>query len=265
MYGSEKTNTNTQSSISTHENTQENTPDTEKTSSVTFSSKHTDNTIFDTTIDATKNTTNMHGSSSSTLNPLESSGISNNSPSDMTTFLSSTTFTDTDVEKSQNITKDLILRKQLLHDIQKLKIELSQKNLLVDTLKADHLNVVDDLEDKLSDAVHTKQLIQAKFETQMRIMQNENNNELKRLKVELQESAKLQKSYQIKYQEIYDKTGDIKSAFVQMELNEEEYFVLKGKSIESLTTSEYFAVGYKLLLLLYIILFIIIIYYFCMD
>ncbi len=40
------------------------------------------------------------------------------------------------------VTKQLLERKELLHNLQKLKIELSQKNLLIDNLKVDYLTKV---------------------------------------------------------------------------------------------------------------------------
>ena len=40
------------------------------------------------------------------------------------------------------VTRQLIERKQLLHDVQLLKIELSQKNLIIDNMKADYLTKV---------------------------------------------------------------------------------------------------------------------------
>lgn len=40
------------------------------------------------------------------------------------------------------ITRQLIERKELLHNIQLLKIELSQKNMMIDNLKVDYLTKV---------------------------------------------------------------------------------------------------------------------------
>ena len=159
-------------------NPHERTLETEKTSGVTFSTNPNN-----TTLEATTGVTESS-------NQLESSGVSNNESS--SDFLSSTTFTDTDLEKSRNITKDLIVKKQLMHDVQKLKIELSQKNLLVDTLKVDHANVVEDLEEKYNDAVHQRQMCQAKYETQLRMLQNNAQVEIRKLRAELVESSKLQ-------------------------------------------------------------------------
>lgn len=45
---------------------------------------------------------------------------------------------------SQKVTRQLIERKELLHTLQLLKIELSQKNLIIDNMKADHMSKVPD-------------------------------------------------------------------------------------------------------------------------
>lgn len=45
-------------------------------------------------------------------------------------------------DKSQKVTKQIIERKELLHNLQLLKIELSQKNLIIDNLKVDHMTKV---------------------------------------------------------------------------------------------------------------------------
>lgn len=43
---------------------------------------------------------------------------------------------------SQKVTRQLIESKELLHNVQLLKIELSQKNLIIDNMKADHMSKV---------------------------------------------------------------------------------------------------------------------------
>lgn len=45
-------------------------------------------------------------------------------------------------EGTVKITKQLIERKELLHNLQLLKIELSQKNLMIDNLKIEYLTKV---------------------------------------------------------------------------------------------------------------------------
>ena len=62
--------------------------------------------------------------------------------------------------KKRYLTKQLIERKQLLHDMQLLKIEVSQKNLALENMKAEHVQLVEELEEKLHDATHQKQILQ---------------------------------------------------------------------------------------------------------
>ena len=54
-----------------------------------------------------------------------------------------------------------------------MKIELSQKSLVLENLKAEHVQRTEELEEKLGDAVHSKHLLQAKLESQIKIQQDE--------------------------------------------------------------------------------------------
>lgn len=189
---------------------------------------------------ATNNTTN--GSTLSTNTELETTNFSNASLTDVTSTLlsSSSNLTETDVEKSRNITRDLLLKKQLLHDVQKLKIEISQKDLLIDTLKADNMNRIDDLEDKLTDVNHEKQMMSAKYETKLRMIQEEGTKKINKLRSDLHESLKSQALYKEKYEALSSSTLSSKKLLVDVELSEEEYLDIKGKSDEDLSMQEMF-------------------------
>ena len=50
----------------------------------------------------------------------------------------------------------------MLHDLQVCKIELSQKSLLLDNLKAEYMQKVEELEEKLSETQHQKHILQAR-------------------------------------------------------------------------------------------------------
>lgn len=191
---------------------------------------------------ATNNTTN--GSTLSTNTELETTNFSNVSLTDVTSTLlsSSSNLTETDVEKSRNITRDLLLKKQLLHDVQKLKIEISQKDLLIDTLKADNMNRIDDLEDKLTDVNHEKQMMSAKYETKLRMIQEEGTKKINKLRSDLHESLKSQAMYKEKYEALSSSTLSSKKLLVDVELSEEEYLDIKGKSDEDLSMQEMFKV-----------------------
>ena len=199
------------------------------------------------TEDSTTQTGTSNGQSTlmSTTTDFESTNISSVSLTDGTTGLSSLNLSESDVEKSRNVTRELIVRKQLLHDVQKLKIELSQKDLLIDTLKAEHLNQIDDMEEKLADAIHNRQLLQAKADTQTRLIKSEAEKQISALKKELQESEKLQKHYQRKYDNIANKgsTEDFKNDYVPKDLSEDEYLDLKSKLESELTLQNFFNVS----------------------
>lgn len=101
---------------------------------------------------------------------------------------------------SDHVTRQLIERKELLHSIQLLKVELGQKRLLVDTMKADHMSQVgaasslggpagparaprgsgslcwqvEDLEERLDDALHQKHLLGLRLDGQLKLAQEEN-------------------------------------------------------------------------------------------
>ena len=169
------------------------------------------------------------------------------------TSLSSSAFTETDVEKSRYVTKELLVKKQLLHDIQKLKIELSQKSLLVDTLKAEHLNRVDDLEDQLSDAVHAKQLLHAKYETQIQMLRDSSEKTIKKLKNDLKTSLEQLKMYQEQCASLSDKVAIIKLSLNKAtKISDEDYNKLKMKSENELSLQELFSVSCNLILFLFI-------------
>merc|ERR1711862_944378 len=72
-------------------------------------------------------------------------------------------------EKTRRMHRHVIDKKQLLHDLQLLKIELSQKSLLIDNLKADHMQKTEELEEKLSETTHTKQILHARLDSQLKI------------------------------------------------------------------------------------------------
>ena len=78
-----------------------------------------------------------------------------------TSLLTSTTFDTT--SSRLNATRIELERRQLTHSIQLLNLELSQKNLLIEALKTEHSSTVEELEEKLSDAVCERNLLQQRL------------------------------------------------------------------------------------------------------
>ena len=114
---------------------------------------------------------------SKTFQEMESDDLSLETtvPTDLSLTLSADELSDHTHTHTRRRTQNkyLLERKQLAHDLQVVKIELSQKSLMIDNLKADHMQIVDDLEEKLSAALHQKNMLQAKLESQLKIEQEE--------------------------------------------------------------------------------------------
>ena len=70
----------------------------------------------------------------------------------------STTF-DTTSSSRLNATRMELERRQLHHTIQILKLELSQKQLLMESLQSEHTSKVEELQEQLADAECEKKLL----------------------------------------------------------------------------------------------------------
>ena len=117
---------------------------------------------------------------------------------------------------------------------------------MIDTLKAEHLNQLDDLEEKLADAIHGKQMLQAKYETESRVFKNEMDKQVSLLKKELQESEKMQKYYQKKYDDEMknkDELLDFRTGYIPKDLNEDDYLELKSSQENEISIQEVFDVS----------------------
>ena len=82
---------------------------------------------------------------------------------EQSTSLSISTALDTTSSSRLNATRIELERRQLTHSIQLLKLEISQKNMLIEAMKTEHLNTVEELEEKLSDVVCERKLLQQRL------------------------------------------------------------------------------------------------------
>ncbi len=154
-----------------------------------------------------------------------------------------TTTTTTEADSDLKVTKEMIDRKQLQHDFELLRIELSQKNLMIDTMKAEYLNKIDEMEERLSDAIHQKQLVAAQLQAQLRTAKAEYEKDSRNLKQEIQLLLKQQKEMNLDNQKLMEKAIDSKDMLIDLELDEDDYLAIKGKHIEEQTLREFIAVS----------------------
>ncbi|XP_059233537.1 progesterone-induced-blocking factor 1 [Mustela nigripes] len=137
------------------------------------------------------------------------------------------------------ITQQLIERKELLHNIQLLKIELSQKNMMIDNLKVDYLTKIEELEEKLNDALHQKQLLTLRLDSQLTFQQKDARKYQELMKQEMETILLRQKQLEETNTQLREKAGDIRRNLRDLELTEEQYVKLKDFPEDQLSIPEY--------------------------
>eukprot|EP00057_Strongylocentrotus_purpuratus_P033656 XP_792266.3 PREDICTED: progesterone-induced-blocking factor 1 isoform X1 [Strongylocentrotus purpuratus] len=142
------------------------------------------------------------------------------------------------------ITRQLIERKQLLHDLQLVKIELSQKNLIIDNLNAEHLASVEELEERLGDASHTKQILQARLEAQLNVNKEEARHLQQKLHADLHTITEKQHHLEATNAELQRRAGDVRRVLHNLDLSDEQYGALKEMREEVLTLRDVIAVKF---------------------
>ncbi|XP_032219897.2 progesterone-induced-blocking factor 1 isoform X1 [Nematostella vectensis] len=163
------------------------------------------------------------------------------SSSTLLTSALSTTHGESDSESK--VTKQMIERKQLLHDLELLKIELSQRNLIIDNMKAEHMNKVEELEEQVSDHRHAKQMIQARLESQLRLQQEDSRKKLENMRQELNSIMRRQQQLETDNVGLQEKAGDLRSSLENLELlSGERYLELKSTVPEQLNLKDFVAV-----------------------
>ncbi|XP_019593736.2 progesterone-induced-blocking factor 1 isoform X2 [Rhinolophus sinicus] len=142
------------------------------------------------------------------------------------------------------ITRQLIERKELLHNIQLLKIELSQKNMMIDNLKVEYLTKIEELEEKLNDALHQKQLLTLRLDSQLTFQQKDARKYQELMKQEMETILLRQKQLEETNRQLREKAGDIHRNLHDFELTEEQYMKLKGFPEDQLSIPEYVSVRF---------------------
>ncbi|NXD36172.1 PIBF1 factor, partial [Copsychus sechellarum] len=147
-------------------------------------------------------------------------------------------------EGTVKITKQLIERKELLHNLQLLKIELSQKNLMIDNLKVEYLTKIEELEEKLNDATHQKQLLSLRLDSQLALQQEDARKHQALMKQEMETVLLRQKQLEETNHQLRERAGDIRRSLRDLELTDECYEKLKSLPEDQLSIPEYVSVRF---------------------
>ena len=149
-----------------------------------------------------------------------------------------------DDRRKRSVGKHLLERKQLQHDMQVMKIELSQKSLLVDNLKAEYMQKVEELEEQLQETKHQKQILQARLESQLKIQQDESRRRQEQIQKELDTILKRQHQLEGTNERLQERAGGIRKTLMDLDLTENQYSDLRGQPEDELSLRDYVAVSW---------------------
>lgn len=182
----------------------------------------------------------------STLRTENDTICTENTTVESSTLLTSSALSSSQVdsEGDSRITKHEIERKQLLHDLELLRIELRQKNLVIDNMKVEHLGKVDELEELLDDNRHDKQILQARLESQLRLQQEEAKSALERMRQELAILLEKQKTLEVKNKKLEEKAFDYQVGMDLEFLSDENYLELKSNDPSDLGLRDFIMVSF---------------------
>ncbi|NWS71215.1 PIBF1 factor, partial [Crotophaga sulcirostris] len=147
-------------------------------------------------------------------------------------------------EGTVKITKQLIERKELLHNLQLLKIELSQKNLMIDNLKVEYLTKIEELEEKFNDAIHQKQLLSLRLDSQLALQQEDARKHQALMKQEMETILLRQKQLEETNHQLRERAGDIRRSLRDLELTDDCYEKLKSLPEDQLSIPEYVSIQF---------------------
>ncbi|NXI50435.1 PIBF1 factor, partial [Chloroceryle aenea] len=147
-------------------------------------------------------------------------------------------------EGTVKITKHLIERKELLHNLQLLKIELSQKNLMIDNLKAEYLTKIEELEEKLNDTIYQKKLLSLQLDSQLALQQEDARKHQALMKQEMETILLRQKHLEETNHQLRERAGDIRRSLRDLELTDDCYEKLKSLPEDQLSIPEYVSIRF---------------------
>uniref|UniRef100_A0A8D0AJI9 Progesterone immunomodulatory binding factor 1 n=1 Tax=Sander lucioperca TaxID=283035 RepID=A0A8D0AJI9_SANLU len=163
---------------------------------------------------------------------LESEDISLETTVPTTEDISSS---DEQRDGSQKVTRQLIERKELLHNVQLLKIELSQKNLIIDNMKADHMSKTEELEERLNDALHQKQVLALRLDRKVKQALRKQEMEAILLRQQQLEETNRQ---------LCEKAGELRRSLRDLDISQDRYQELRDLPDDKISIQEYVAMRF---------------------
>ncbi|CAF0983362.1 unnamed protein product [Adineta ricciae] len=130
--------------------------------------------------------------------------------------------------------KNVIESKKLLHSLQLLKIELNQRDLLIQNLKIEYEEKCEDLQEKLADMTYQRDLLQTKLNSQLQVERELALRSQDEVRQQLTHIMERQRQLEDVNARLVSKSNEIRHNLQHKILpTDEEYRILKSTNINS--------------------------------
>ncbi|XP_057703771.1 progesterone-induced-blocking factor 1 isoform X2 [Corythoichthys intestinalis] len=140
--------------------------------------------------------------------------------------------------------RQLIERKELMQNIQLLKIELSQKDLTIDNIKADYMSKLEELEERLNDALHQKQVLALRLDSELKLAQEDNRKQQALRKKEVDGILLRQQQLEEANMQMREKAGELRRSLRNLDMSHERYQELRNLPEENMSIQEFVAMRF---------------------
>ncbi|CAF0964898.1 unnamed protein product [Rotaria sp. Silwood1] len=135
---------------------------------------------------------------------------------------------------NNHVMKNIIETKKLQHAIQLLKIELNQRDLLIQNQKIHYEEKCEELQEKLADMIYQKQLLQTKLDSQLQIDRELTLRSQDEVRQQLSQIMERQRQLEDVNKRLIAKSNEIRHNLHNKILpTDEEYRILKSTNINS--------------------------------
>uniref|UniRef100_H3DI21 Progesterone immunomodulatory binding factor 1 n=1 Tax=Tetraodon nigroviridis TaxID=99883 RepID=H3DI21_TETNG len=143
---------------------------------------------------------------------------------------------------SEKLTRQLIERKELFHTIELLKVDLRQKSMLLDNMKGEHMSKVEDLEERLNDALHQKQVLGLRLDSQLKLSQEENRKQQSLHKQEMEAVLARQQQLEGINRRLCQSAAEVRRSLRDLDLSQDRYQELRNLPDDQISVQEHVAV-----------------------
>ncbi|CAD5116145.1 DgyrCDS5068 [Dimorphilus gyrociliatus] len=132
-------------------------------------------------------------------------------------------------------------KKQLQHDLQVTKIELSQKCMLIDSIKSEYTQRIDDLQEQLADVTHAKQVLALRLDAEITKSQEEARKRQVAIQNQVEKLVNRQKILETQNEKLHSATEDIKKTLFDLAISEQQYLDLRQQNDTDIPLKEFVA------------------------